>query len=117
MPHFLYPVPLRPTGSDGYHKAHLQDLGQVLQAWMISQIPGGSECLDQLVCDGQGPCGVLQWKPRTAVSLLVFAALTVYARALGISLAQTTYNTGEIQLNGSPSKSCWGYTVSCSLEC
>ena len=25
----------------GYNKAHLQGFGQVLQAWMISQIPGG----------------------------------------------------------------------------
>ena len=35
------------------NKAHLQGFGQVLQAWMISQIPGGAEGLDQLVCDGK----------------------------------------------------------------
>ena len=32
-----------------FNKAHLQEFGQVLQAWMISQIPGGAEGLDQLV--------------------------------------------------------------------
>jgi hypothetical protein len=36
-----------------FNKAHLQEFGQVLQAWMISQIPGGTEVLDQLVCDGK----------------------------------------------------------------
>ena len=35
-----------------FNKAHLQQFGEVLQAWMISQIPGGTEGLDQLVCDG-----------------------------------------------------------------
>ena len=33
-----------------FNKAHLQEFGQVLQAWMISQIPGGTEGLDQLMC-------------------------------------------------------------------
>jgi hypothetical protein len=36
-----------------FNKAHLQEFDQVLQAWMISQIPGGADCLDQLVCDGK----------------------------------------------------------------
>jgi hypothetical protein len=36
-----------------FNKAHLQEFGEVLQAWMISQIPGGAEGLDQLVCDGK----------------------------------------------------------------
>ena len=29
-----------------FNKAHLQEFGQVLQAWMISQIPGGADGLD-----------------------------------------------------------------------
>jgi hypothetical protein len=36
-----------------FNKAHLQQFGEVLQAWMISQIPGGTDGLDQLVCDGK----------------------------------------------------------------
>ena len=50
-----------------FNKAHLQEFGQVLQAWMISQIPGGAEGLDQLVCDGK-TCGALRWRRRTAVT-------------------------------------------------
>jgi hypothetical protein len=34
---------------DGYNKTHLQEFDQVLQAWMISQIPYGAEGLDKLV--------------------------------------------------------------------
>ena len=48
-----------------FDKDHLQEFDAVLQAWMITQIPGGAEGLDQLVCDGktlrgsaQGPLGV-----------------------------------------------------------
>jgi hypothetical protein len=36
-----------------FNKAHLEQFGEVLQAWMISQIPDGTTALDQLVCDGK----------------------------------------------------------------
>ena len=36
-----------------FNKAHLKEFGEVLQACMISQIPGGSEGWDQLVSDGK----------------------------------------------------------------
>ena len=36
-----------------FNKAHLQEFGEVLQAWMIRQIQSGAVALDQLVCDGK----------------------------------------------------------------
>jgi hypothetical protein len=65
----------------------------VLQAWMISQIPGGAEGLDQLVCDGM----TLRGSAVAAEdgSHRFVAQVTVYARALGVALAQTSYDTGE----------------------
>ena len=36
-----------------FNKAPLQEFGEVLQGWMISQIPDGAEGLDQLVCCGK----------------------------------------------------------------
>ena len=42
-----------PRKPDGYNKAHLEQFGEMLQAWMISQIPGGTTARDQLVCDGK----------------------------------------------------------------
>jgi hypothetical protein len=36
-----------------FNKAHPQEFGQVLEAWMVGQIPDGAGGLDQLVCDGK----------------------------------------------------------------
>ena len=36
-----------------FNKAHLHTFGDVFQAWMISQIPGGAEGFKQLICDGK----------------------------------------------------------------
>ena len=78
---------------DGYNKAHLQEFGEALQAWMISQIPGAATGLDQLVCDGKTLRG-------SAIETddgnhRFVAQVTVYARALGVALAQKAYDTHE----------------------
>jgi hypothetical protein len=76
-----------------FNKAHLREFGQVLQAWMISQIPGGEDRLDQLVCDGKTLRG-------SAIETddgnhRFVAQVTVYARALGVALAQKAYDSHE----------------------
>jgi hypothetical protein len=48
-----------------FNQADLQEFGQVLQAWMIAQIPGGAEGLDQLVLR-QVPTGALRLRAKTA---------------------------------------------------
>jgi hypothetical protein len=95
-----------------FNKAHLQEFGQVLQAWMISQIPGGEDHLDQLVCDGKTLRGSVPrqppWPPANFIvggqgsaietddgNHRFVAQVTVYARALGVALAQKTYDTHE----------------------
>ncbi len=80
-----------------FNKAHQQEFGQVLWAWMISKIPpplpGGVEALDQSVCDGKTLRGsVVETEDG---SHRFVAQVTVYARALSIVLAQKTYDTGE----------------------
>ena len=76
-----------------FNKAHLQEFGQVLQAWMISLIPGGADGLDQLVCDGNTlRCSAVEAEDG---SHRFVAQVTVYARALGVALAQTTDDTSE----------------------
>ena len=76
-----------------FNKAHLQEFGEVLQAWMIRQIPGGAKALDHLVCDGKTLRGSAieteDGKHRFV------AQVTLYARALGVALAQKTYDTHE----------------------
>ena len=78
---------------DGYNKAHLQEFGEVLQAWMISQIPGGKEGLEQLVCDGKTLRGSAIETEEGNHRFV--AQVTVYARALGVALAQKAYDTHE----------------------
>ena len=76
-----------------FNKAHLEQFGEVLQAWMISQIPGGATALDQLVCDGKTLKGSAI---ETADGNHRFVAqVTVYARALGVALTQKSYDTHE----------------------
>ena len=76
-----------------FNKAHLEQFGEVLQAWMVSQIPGGTTALDQLVCDGKTLKGSAI---ETADGNHRFVAqVTVYARALGVALAQKAYDTHE----------------------
>ena len=76
-----------------FNKAHLQEFGQVLQAWMISQIPGGVEGLDQLVCDGKTLRGSAVETEDGSHRFV--AQVTVYARAIGVALAQKSYDTHE----------------------
>ena len=60
---------------------------------MVSQIPGGSDGLDQLICDGK----ILKGSEVETEdgSHRFVAQVTVYARALGVALAQTSYDTHE----------------------
>ena len=76
-----------------FNKAHLQEFGQVLQAWMVSQIPGGADGLDQLVCDGKTLRGSAVETEDGSHRFV--AQVTVYARALGVALAQKSYDTHE----------------------
>ena len=60
---------------------------------MVSQIPGGADGLEQLVCNGK----TLRGSAVAAEdgSHRFVAQVTDYARALGVTLAQTTYDNGE----------------------
>lgn len=76
-----------------FNKAHLQEFGEVLRAWMISQIPDGAEGLDQLVCDDKNLRGSAV---ETEDGNHRFAAqVTIYAHALGVGVAQKSYDTHE----------------------
>jgi len=74
-----------------FNKAHLHRFGEVLQAWMISQIRDGAAGLDQLVCDGKTLKGsAIETEDGNHRFV---AQVTVYARALGVALAQKSYDT------------------------
>jgi len=60
---------------------------------MISQVPSGATGLDQLVCDGKTLRGSAVETEDGSHRFV--AQVTVYARALGVAMAQTTYDTHE----------------------
>jgi hypothetical protein len=71
---------------------HLQEFEMVLHAWMISQIPGGTDGLEKWVCDGKElRCLALETE---AGNHRLVAQVTVYARALGVPLAQQALSSG-----------------------
>ena len=81
-----------------FNRAHLQEFGLVLQAWMISQIPGGAEGLDQLVCDGKTLRGSIESTANGGSAFI--AQVTLYSPALGVAINQGFYATGENQERG-----------------
>ena len=76
-----------------FNKTHLQAFGDVFQAWMIIQIPGGAEGLEQLVCDGKTLRGSAVGAEDGGHRFV--AQVTFYARALGVALIQKGYDTHE----------------------
>ena len=67
---------------------------------MYSQIAGGAVDLDQLVCDVNTLRGcAIETKDSNHRFV---AQVTVYARAIGVALAQGTYETTGIQSKSSP---------------
>jgi hypothetical protein len=61
---------------------------------MVSQIPDGAEGLEQLVCVGKTLRGSAV-AAEDGIHRFV-AQVTVYARALGVALAQTTYDDTSV---------------------
>ena len=58
----------------------------MLQAWMVTQIPGGAAGLDQLLCDGKTLRGSAIESEDGNHRFV--AQVTVYARALSVAMAQ-----------------------------
>jgi hypothetical protein len=60
---------------------------------MVNQIPGGPDGLDQFVCDGKTLRGSAIETEEGNHRFV--AQATVYARALGVAIAQKAYDTHE----------------------
>ena len=67
-PCFAYRAAGKPAGCN---KTHLQNFGDMVQTWMISQAAGEAEGLEQLVCD-ERRCEALRLRPKMAVTDLSF---------------------------------------------
>ena len=87
-----------------FSKAQLQQFGEVLQAWMISQIPGGAMALDQLVCDGK-PLKGSAIETEDGHHRFV-AQVTVYAPGPSVSPWLRRATTRMSSVSGRRSRSC-----------
>ena len=61
--------------------------------WTIAQIPGGTEDLDQLICDGKTLRGSIE--PTAGDGSAFIAQVTLYSAALGVAISQACCATGE----------------------
>jgi hypothetical protein len=86
-------------GSPTSIKARLQEFAQLLQALVISPISSRAKGLDQLMCDGRPLRGSAV--EAEGGSYRFVSQLTVYARALGVALAQRS-STPTNPVNGLP---------------
>jgi hypothetical protein len=87
----------RPPSDSAFRYFFLQvDVASIcatIRDWTLAQIPGGATDLDQLVCDGKTLRGsAIETEDG---SHRFVAQVTVYARALGVALAQKSYDTHE----------------------
>jgi hypothetical protein len=58
-----------------------------IRDWTITQIPGGTADLDQLICDGKTLRGSIE--PHAGAGLGFIAQVTLYSAALGVAISQT----------------------------
>jgi hypothetical protein len=108
-----------------FNKAHLQEYcfaeaggyGQVLQAWMVSQIPDGAEGLDQLVCDGKTLRGsAIETEEGThRYGLRPTASMSPRSRCMpvhSVSPWLRRHTTPVNPASGLPSRNCWPAWIS-----
>ena len=68
-------------------------LCSAIRDWTIAKIPTGAADLDQLICDGKTlGCSI---EPTSGGGSAFIAQVTLYSAALGVSISQACYSTGE----------------------
>ena len=78
-----------------FERVELEALFELLREWMIAQIADQNKDFDQLICDGKTLRGSAA-QPDGADSATRFVTqVTLYARELGVAIAQTSFDTGE----------------------
>ena len=75
-----------------FERVELAQLFGLLREWMIAQIAYQDKDFDQLICDGKTLRGSAA-QPDGATRFVT--QVTLYARELGVAIAQTSFDTGE----------------------
>jgi hypothetical protein len=75
-----------------FERVELDELFGLLREWMLAQIAYQHKNFDQLICDGKTLRGSAAL-PDGATRFVT--QVTLYARELGVAIAQTSFDTGE----------------------
>jgi len=67
----------------------------MLRQWMLAQIAEQDRELDQLICDGKPLRGSASQPEGSDGATRFVTQVTLYARDLGVAIAQTSYDTGD----------------------
>lgn len=91
-------IQLRRNPSDSafryfFQQVDLSALCAAIRDWTIAQIPGGTEGLESLVCDGKTLRGSIESTANGGSAFI--AQVTLYSPALGVAINQGFYATAE----------------------
>ena len=77
-----------------FERVDLDGLFALLRQWMLAQIADQDRDLDQLICDGKTMRGSASQPDGADGATRFVTQVTLYARELGVAIAQTSYDTG-----------------------
>jgi hypothetical protein len=78
-----------------FERVELEQLFGLLRQWMLAQIADQDKDFDQLICDGKTLRGSAAQPDGTDGATRFVTQVTLYARELGVAIAQTSFDTGE----------------------
>ena len=78
-----------------FERVDLEPLFGLLRQWMLAQITHEDKDVDQLICDGKTLRGSAAQPDGADGAMRFVTQVTLYARELGVAIAQTSFDTGE----------------------
>jgi len=78
-----------------FERVELEQLFGLLRQWMLAQIADQDREVEQLICDGKTLRESAAQPDGTDGATRFVTQVTLYARELGVAIAQTSFDTGE----------------------
>jgi len=78
-----------------FERVELEQLFGLLRQWMLAQIADQDKDVDQLICDGKTLRGSAAQLDGADGATRFVTQVTLYARELGVAIAQTSFDTGD----------------------
>ena len=78
-----------------FERVEIEELFGLLREWMLAQISDQNKDFDQLICDGKTLRGSAAQVDGADGATRFVTQVTLYARELGVAIAQTSFDTGE----------------------